>query len=55
MLNKLGHSISNDDIQRIYTTWAAGIPEANDGYLTVPTNIRKNTFIQATSDNRDCV
>ena len=41
LLNNLGHSVSYDDIVRIDTTCAAGILEVNDGYSTVPTNIRE--------------
>ena len=52
-MNILGHSVSYDDIYCVDTSWAAGILEANDGYSTVPTNIRENNFIQATSDNGD--
>ena len=48
MLNKLGHSVSYDDIQRIDTTWVAEILEPNDEYSTVPTIIRENTFIRCT-------
>ena len=40
LLNNLGHSVSYDDIVRIDTT-CAGILEVNDGYSTVPTNIRE--------------
>ena len=53
LLNNLGHSLSYDDIVRIDTTCAAGILEVNDGYSTVPTNIRVKFFIQAVSDNGD--
>ena len=53
LLNNLGHSVSSDNILHIDTPFAAGILEANDGYSTVPTNIRENSFIQAASDNGD--
>ena len=53
LLNNLGHSVSYDDIVRIYTTCTAGILEVNDGYSTVPTNIREKILIQAVSDNGD--
>ena len=52
-MNNLGHSVSYDDIVRIDTTCTAGILEVNDGYSTVPTNIRVKFFIQAVSDNGD--
>ena len=53
LLNNLGHSVSYDNILRIDATSAAGILEPNDGYSTIPTNIRENTFTQTTSDNGD--
>ena len=53
LLNNLGHSVSSDNILHVDTPLAAGILEANDGYSTVPTNIRENSFTQAASDNGD--
>ena len=46
LLNNLGHSVSYDDILHIDATWAAGILEANDGYPTVRTNIRKTILLK---------
>ena len=53
MLNKLGHCISYDDVERINTMWATSIIENDGSFATIPTNIRPNIFTQAASDNGD--
>ena len=52
-LNNLGHCISYDDVLRIETTWTDEIVAAGDGYETIPSNIKRNCFTQAASDNGD--
>ena len=51
--NKLGHSISYDDVNRIETTWATSILSTNDGYATLPPITTMGLFTQAASDNAD--
>ena len=52
-LNNLGHCISYDDVLRIETTWTEEIIAAGDGYATIPSNIKRDCFTQAASDNGD--
>ena len=52
-LNNLGHSICYDEVLRIETRWASDILEKGDGFATLPSNLSKDFFTQAASDNGD--
>jgi len=52
-VNALGHCISYDDLLRIDTTWASSIVKSDNGYITLPNNIKPGLFVQAASDNAD--
>ena len=44
-LNKLGHSLSCDDVLEIETTWANGLLEAERGYTTIASNITPGSHL----------
>ena len=56
MLNRLGHSISYDEVERVDTALAQSqMDEAARNEVTIPTNIRPGTFVHAASDNNDVI
>ena len=49
MLNRQGHSISYDEVQREDTSWANR--QLDENYIVIPSNIKPGIFTHASADN----